>query len=133
MNFNPLRLGIIAAVVAVGMWLTDVLWRPVFTLEITDTVSIPLWVLAAIYAVLQLWIWNNTREKLELTDEEVEEWGPKLEEATPDILEQWEAHTPAKDIAERVEQRHGIPPQVTLRYMIALGRYVEGQKAGGAQ
>lgn len=124
---NPLQLGAVAALVALGMWLTDVLWQPVFTFHLTESIAIPLWILVAIYAALQLWAWTATRERIDLTEEEVATWGEKLEVATPEIVRQWQAHTPVKEIAAAIESAHGIPVDVTLRYIIALGKHVGAQ------
>ncbi|MEZ4266084.1 MAG: hypothetical protein R3F39_06880 [Myxococcota bacterium] len=124
MRFNPLQLGVVSAVIALAMWLTDLLWRPIFRVQLTDDFALPIWMLLAIYAALQLWFWSATRERMDLSEDEVAKWGPKLEEATPDILKQWQAKTPVKDIAATVEADHGIPVDVTLRYIIALGKHV---------
>ncbi|MCB9728846.1 MAG: hypothetical protein H6744_14270 [Deltaproteobacteria bacterium] len=127
MRFNPLQLGVVAAVVALAMWLTDLLWQPIFRVQVTDSFALPIWMLLAIYAALQLWFWSATRERMDLSDDEVARWGPKLEEATPEIVQQWQAKIPVKDIAASIQAAHGIPVDVTLRYIIALGKHVSTQ------
>ena len=121
-NMNPFRIGFIALIVAAAMFLIDLLWSPVFTLRVTRDFSMPLWILCAIFGVLQLYLWFATQKRLFLSDSEVEEWGSLLEGVTPAILEQARARTPVRDIASSLKESHGIPEDVTLRYIIALGQ-----------
>ena len=121
-NMNPFRIGFIALIVAAAMFLIDLLWSPVFTLRVTRNFSMPLWILCAIFGALQLYLWFATQKRLFLSDAEVEEWGSQLESVTPAILEQARARTPVRDIASGLKESHGIPEDVTLRYIIALGQ-----------
>lgn len=121
-HMNPFRIGFIALVVAAAMFAIDTVWSPVFTLRITRDFSMPLWILCAIFGVLQLYLWFATQRRLFLSDAEVSQWGGQLESATPTILELARNQTPVRDIAASVEESHGIPVDVTLRYIIALGQ-----------
>ena len=121
-QMNPFRIGFIALVVAAAMLLIDILWSPVFTLRITRDFEMPLWILCAIFGVLQLYLWFATQRRLVLSDAEVSQWGPQLEAVTPIILEQARAKRPVREIATALEESHGIPVDVTLRYIIALGQ-----------
>ena len=82
----------------------------------------PLWILCTVFGLLQLYLWYATRSRLTLSDEEVSKWGGHLEAATPTILDQARAATPVQEIAKGLEESHGIPVDVTLRYIIALGQ-----------
>ena len=124
-NMNPFRVGFIALAVSAAMFLTDLLWQPVFTLRLTRTTTLPLWILCAVFGVLQLYLWYATRSRLTLSEDEVKTWGTKLEAATPAILEQARAATPVRAIADQVKVDHGIPVDVTLRYIIAMGHKEE--------
>ncbi|MDP6946721.1 MAG: hypothetical protein QF464_21405 [Myxococcota bacterium] len=122
---NPFRIGFIALAVAAAMYITNHAWRPVFTLRLSQSFELPLWILCAVFGLLQFYLWYATRSRLSLSDEEVSQWGAKLEVATPAILEQAKASKPVKAIAEMVEEDYGIPVDVTLRYIIALGHVTE--------
>lgn len=120
-NMNPFRIGVIALGVAAAMVVIDHMWRPVFTLRLGKDFELPLWILCTVFGFLQMYLWYVTRSRLSLSDKEVAQWGEKLEAATATILEQAKASTPVREIAEDVETQHGIPVDVTLRYIIALG------------
>ncbi len=124
---TPLKLGIIACALAAGMLVTELLWQPVFTVRLTSNISLPLWILAAIYGALQLYLWRMTRRGLALTVDELSTWGDKLEDATPNIVRGYQAHKPVGEIAREIESSHGIPKDVTLRYIIALGKHLRAQ------
>ena len=128
-GLNPFRLGVFAAGLAIVMILVEALWRPVFTVQITSGFALPLWILVAIYATLQFIVWQATSKRLTLSDAEVAEWGAKLEAATPEILKQISARTRVREIAESLEASEGIPTDVTLRYIIAMGSVQEGHSA----
>lgn len=124
---TPYKLGLIAAVAAAGMILVQLAGYEWFLVRIGSFV-LPLWVLAALYAGLQFLQWHLTKKKLVLSDAEVAQWGDKLEQATPAILRLYGQHLPVKQVAAEVETSHGIPPDVTLRYIIALAQHA--QQAG---
>jgi hypothetical protein len=119
---NPLVLGIIASVVAVAMVVAEALGSTWFRLEITSDCHFPLYWLVATYAALQFVLWRN-RQRLELSDDEIARWGPTLERVTPTILSMYGERVPVREIAASLEASHGIPPGVTVRYIIALARH----------
>ncbi len=128
---NPLKLGTFAAAAAAVMLLVDLLYAPVFTPQFLG-VGIPLWGLAAVYAGLQFYVWIATRKGIELSDREVEKGGPKLERVAPEIRDRMERGTSVKLIASDLQRSEGIPRDVTLRYIIALGKTIletEGRDA----
>ena len=59
-----------------------------------------------------------------VTAEEVTMWGEKLELATPLIVDLFAQKNHSRDIAAAVENKHQIPPEITLRYIIALARHL---------
>ena len=127
-KLTPLKIGIVASTLSVTMLVTELVWEPIFTVHFTESISIPLWILAAIYGGLQLFLWNMTRKGLDLTAEELALWGVKLEEVTPRILDDYRANKKVRDIARDIEASDGIPPDVTLRYIIALAKHAKQNK-----
>ena len=124
-RFNPKKLGIAFIVLAVVMFIVEQVWKPVFTLPITESFGFPVWILSAIYGALQVYIWQATQQHVPLTEAEIATWGSKLEKATPSILELVENHTKVGDIALTIEKDQGIPPEITIRYIIALGQHLQ--------
>jgi len=120
---TPYRIGWIAALAAAAMILVQIAGYRWFVIRITDGFSFPLWILVAVYAGLQFWSWRLTKERLALSDDEVARWGDKLEQATPKILRLYEDGRPVGEIAREIETSHGIPQDVTLRYIIALAQF----------
>ena len=124
-RFNPNKLGIAFIVLAVVMFIVEQAWKPVFTLPITESFGFPVWILSAIYGALQVYIWQATQKHVPLTETEIATWGSKLEKATPSILELVQNHTKVSDIALAIEKEQGIPPEITIRYIIALGQHLQ--------
>ena len=127
MRISPFKIGMVAAIAAVGMILAQVAGYDWFLIQLGG-IRFPLWTLVAVYAGLQFTIWKMTRDRLQLSDDEVAQWGEKLELATPTILELYGERKPVKTIAEAVAKRHGVPSDVTLRYIIALARHARQQQ-----
>ncbi len=107
-----------------GAMLLFTLWKPWFVLDLGG-VPFPLGLLFLIYGGLQLTIHLMSRGRVLLTDEEVERWGPKLELATPLIIEELEKGRSMKLVAQRALEEHGLPTEITNRYTIALLRSVK--------
>ncbi|TNF35122.1 MAG: hypothetical protein EP329_06560 [Deltaproteobacteria bacterium] len=128
---TPYRIGWIAAIAAAAMIIVELAGHDWFLIPFSDSFRFPLWILVAVYAGLQFWVWRLTQQKLTLTDDEVARWGDKLEQATPKILRMYSQHQPVKEIAAEVESSHGIPPDVTLRYIIALAKYSGPSRSDG--
>lgn len=124
-RFNPKKLGIAFIVLAVLMFIVELVWKPVFTLPITKSFGFPIWILSAIYGALQVYIWQATQKHVPLTDAEISVWGDKLEKATPVILEMVQKQEKVGDVALTVEKEQGIPPEITIRYIIALGQHLQ--------
>jgi hypothetical protein len=122
---NPLLFGVIGGVVAAAMLVTELMGHRIFTLQLTSECAVPLWILFAIYAALQLMVWRARDRAMELTEKEVATWGGKLEVVTPTILEMFgEQKKSVREIAIVLRERHGIPQDITVRYIIALGRHL---------
>jgi len=116
---TPFRIGTIAALAAVAMIVVELAGHDWFVVRLGGF-AFPLWILVAIYAALQFLIWQQTKRRMILTDAEVARWGDKLELATPKIVTLTEQQRPVREIAAAVKKSHGIPPDVTLRYIVAL-------------
>ena len=106
---------------AAGMGLFDLMVKPVFRFTMGDF-TIPLWVLLSVYGAIQLWSWNMTERGAVLSDEEVAKWGEILTEITPALITALESGTPVTEVAAKLEEERGLPVDVTLRYVIALGQ-----------
>lgn len=121
---NPLLFGIIGGVIAAAMLVTELLGHRFFTLQLTSDCAVPLWILFAIYATLQLMVWRARERAVDLTDTEVQTWGKALEDVTPTILQLFGEQKSVNEIAVTLRISHGIPKDVTIRYIIALGRHL---------
>ena len=132
-QFNPFRMAVICMGVALVMGLTDLLYKPFFFIRVTRETSIWLWPLFFVFACLQFTLWFSTSRKVTLSDEEVRDWGEALSAVTPMILEAYANQTSVRDIAEAVKEQKGVPVDVTLRYIIALGHYQENNPAPSEQ
>ena len=121
-KLNPLTICKIATGIAVVMGLFDTLVLPFFRVSVGDWFVLPLWIPFALYGGLQYFIWAQTERGLDLTDAELQRWGPQLEEVTPTIVEALKEERSVRDIATDLEEAHGIPSHITLRYVVHLGR-----------
>jgi hypothetical protein len=124
-KFSPKKVGITFMSLAVAMFAVELAWKPIFTLPITEDFGFPIWVLSLIYGALQYYIWQGTQQRLPLTNAELKVWGSRLERATPAILEMYQASETVGAIAQKVEETYGLPQEITLRYIIALGQHLE--------
>jgi hypothetical protein len=120
---SPQTLGTLGGLMALLMLLADLLGAPWTRVRLTQDLTVPVWVLFALFTLLQVALWRLERRGVELSDAEVARYGPQLEAATPQILELVEARRPAREIAAKVERSHQIPPHVTERYIVALARF----------
>jgi hypothetical protein len=120
-RITALQVGTISLLLAAGMGLFDLMVKPVFRFSMGGF-TIPLWVLLCVYGAIQLWAWNMTERGAVLSDEEVAKWGELLTEITPSLISALESGTPVSEVAAKLEEEHGLPVHVTLRYVIALGQ-----------
>ena len=121
MRVTALQVGTISLLLAAGMGLFDLAVKPVFRFTL-GVFTVPLWILLSIYGAIQLWAWNLTERGAILSDAEVEKWGELLTEITPTLISAIESGKPVSEVAKKLESEHGIPVDVTLRYVIALGQ-----------
>ena len=63
------------------------------------------------------------RGRVEFTPEELEKWGERLSAGTPRILKMLEEGETPKAVAVAMEQDRGIPQEICLRFIIALGQH----------
>lgn len=119
-GFTPRRQAILWGTLGAAM-LIFTIWKPWFVLNLGGF-RFPLGVLLLIYAGLQLTLHLMTRGRVLLTDAEVDRWGHQLELVTPLILEELERGRSMKVVAQRAQKEHGLPPDITNRYTIALLR-----------
>ncbi len=128
---TALRLGIIASVIALVMIGAQIFGYDWFIIRFGDF-SFPLWILVAIYAVLQFVIWQQTLKRLLITDDEVAKWGDKLTQVTPLIVGQLGQDKTVGELAEEIERSHGIPADLTLRYIYAMREHGRASSTEGS-
>ena len=121
MRITALQVGTISLLLAAGMGIFDLMVQPVFRFTIGGF-TVPLWVLLCIYGAIQLWAWSMTERGAVLSEEEVEKWGEVLTEITPSLIAAIEKGTSVSEVAKKLESERGLPVDVTLRYVIALGQ-----------
>ena len=81
----------------------------------------PIGPLAALYGGLIL-IWHRGIDQgLKLTADDLATYGPALERSVTVILDMLEQKRSAKEIAHYVHGEQGVPPEITYKYIIALG------------
>ena len=129
-KISPKKLGIVAFVIAGAMFVVELVWLPVFSLPM-GTWRFSVYALIAIYGALQLFLWYATTERIPLPAEEISAWGEKLEAATPLIAELYSKAEHSRDIAAAVEAKYAIPPEITLRYIIEVAKYLQSESAQG--
>lgn len=83
--------------------------------------------LALIYGVLLILKDRIIQQRVELSQEELTRFGDKLSEATPLIVELLKKGRHVSVIAKQVKKSLGIPEDITLKYIIALGKYQDGR------
>lgn len=121
MRITALQVGTISLLLATGMGLFDLFVEPVFRFTMGGF-TIPLWILLSVYGAIQLWAWSMTERGAVLSDEEVAAWGEVLAEITPTLIASLESGTPVSEVAAKLKEERGLPVDVTLRYIIALGQ-----------
>jgi hypothetical protein len=121
--FSPQTLGALGGLMTLLMLAADVFGAPWTRVRLTQDLVVPVWVLFALFTLLQVALLRLERRGVELSEAEVTRWGPQLEAATPKILELVEGRRPVGEIASEVERAHQIPPHITERYIVALARF----------
>jgi hypothetical protein len=111
--------------IGVVMIVFDLMFKPMFSIPITENFSFPIAALAILYGLLAIVSARAAEGFAVLTEEEIQAWGDKLEEATPQIIllseEQWSSEA----IAEEMERRTRIPHVVLVKYMYAMRSYLK--------
>ncbi len=62
------------------------------------------------------------KQQIEMTGRELHDWGDKLAQATPNIIELAGNGSRPKEIAALLKADRGIPELVSLKYMVALSK-----------
>lgn len=84
---------------------------------------------AALYGVVLIVQDRMVRKRVEFTAEELERWGERLSAGTPEILQMLEEGATLHEVGRAMERDRGLPPEMTLRYIVALGGYQKEQQA----
>lgn len=77
---------------------------------------------AVLYSALYLWRNVMLKREMALTDRELHDFGERLSEVTPLILKRAQEGKRPREIAAEMQERHGIPEVVGLKYMVVLSR-----------
>tara|TARA_B100001123_G_C15125061_1_gene952996 strand:+ start:254 stop:667 length:414 start_codon:yes stop_codon:yes gene_type:complete len=84
--------------------------------------NFPIGVLAALYGTM-IYLYHRERTfAMQLTPDEIKAYGPLLESAVPLIVDLLHQKIPVREIAQQVMARDGVPPEITYKYIIALGK-----------
>jgi len=121
---SRLYIGIFAIAAAIGMAACDIFYKPWFSIDLT-VFRLPIWILVFPYGALNIIYHYMEKRACRLSDEEIIEWGRKLEDAVPEIIDLIGQKVSIKEIAARMETTRGIPQLITLKYIIALGKAVK--------
>lgn len=128
---TSLILGIAATIVALALIAAEAAGVDWFLLHLGSQCAFPLWILVGIYAALQFTVWAGQRRSAEptpeLSEDDVARWGEALERVTPVIVTMYGSHIPLREIADSLQATHGIPPDVTMRYIITLARLMRAR------
>lgn len=62
------------------------------------------------------------KQQIEMTGRELHDWGDKLSQVTPKIIELAGNGSRPKEIAAHLKAQAGIPELVSLKYMVALSK-----------
>ena len=82
--------------------------------------------IAALYGLSVLVASFWTAQRLRLSSAERQRWGPTLEPRRDELLERMASGEGARNIADRIEGDLGVPRDVTLRFLIEIGRAASG-------
>jgi len=86
--------------------------------------------LIGLYGALVLVTVAWTRAGLELSKREWARWAPVLEPRRDEILDRLRAGEGARAVAVALREADGVPEDVTLRYIIRVGREVDQSQVG---
>jgi len=100
----------------------DYFHDPAYFTLFLGPVVFPVGILVVIFGGLNLLNYHMLYHQSLFTEEEAAQYAGKLEKAVPAIVDGIQAGTPVEDIAGSVERDFGIPPLITMKYILALGR-----------
>lgn len=100
----------------------DYLHDPAYFTLFLGPIVFPVGVLVVIFGGLNLLNYHILYDQSLFTEEEAAKYSGMLEQAVPAIVDGIQVGTPVEDIANRVEQDYGIPPLITMKYILTLGR-----------
>ena len=85
-----------------------------------------LWALgtaSGLFGVVRIVQDRMVRGRVDFTPEELEKWGERLSAGTPRIVTMLESGETPKAVAVALEKERGIPQEICLRFIIALGQH----------
>ncbi len=120
-----LHLGILWTVLGVAAQVFDFVHTPAFFTLYIGPVPIPIGLLLIIYGILHLIYYYLLYKETLFTRQEEQEYGEALEKAMPTIIDGIKAGRHVDDISREVEEQYGIPPLITLKFILNLGRLMK--------
>ena len=117
-----LYLGILWTVLGVGSMVFDFVHDPPYFTVFFGPIVFPLGILLIMFGGLNLLNYHILYRQSLFTEEEAAQYVGALDHAMPDIIDGIQSGKAVEDIAKQVEHDYGIPPLITLKYILALGR-----------
>lgn len=117
----------------VTLWFKGFLWclLGVILLGIGVTQSSWIWlglgIFLLLYGITLIVQDRMVRSQVGLSTKDLELWGDRLAAGTPFIVSELESGATSVSIANQLEKDRGLPKEITLRYIIALGEHGKGQ------
>ncbi len=117
-----LYLGILWTTLGIASMIFDFVHDPPYFTLFIGPIVFPMGILLIMFGGLNLLNYHMLYRQSLFTEEEAAQYAGILEHAMPDIIDGIQAGKSVDDIAKKVEQDYGIPPLITLKYILALGR-----------
>ena len=111
--------------IGIVMIIFDLTVTPVFSIPIAYGWRFPIAALAILYGILAIVSARIAIHHAALSHEEIAQWGQKLEQATPRIIELSEKKWSSEAIAEAVEEESAIPQDILVKYLYAMRGYLK--------
>ena len=119
-----LYLGIFWTLLGSGAVLFDVLHDPPYFSLLIGPLKFPIGILIIVFGVLHLLYYYLLYQETLFTQDE-EQYAQQLEAAVPTIIDRIKEGKHVDEITQEVEEKFGIPPLITVKYILNLGRLMK--------
>lgn len=79
---------------------------------------------ALVYCGLLIYQAVMTGRAAAFSDRELHDWGETLTDVTPLIVDRLTSGAKAQAVCDELEKSKGIPPLITMKYIVALANYL---------